>query len=250
MCCVSGRVRCTNGQGQAPHMGANGTNMAFLIVFTLTGRRGEFPARGGGWRRWGDGTKKRRNGERQSVSIFTATITKSEERGDSSSLATALRAERSVLGLELAELDIRLSKGEWARQVSRQRAGGWGGCSAPTACMQARAGRNCILSSLLATSADTVEGAVSAKSRTTSADSPCSLRRSSHRAVRCSSALKRIRTLAWSRLWDEAVRNRCAEVVEIARLCARARRRPPEDEDGAFLWDGHQTSSVTSPRTR
>jgi len=29
MCCVSGRVRCTNGQGQAPHMGANGTNMAF-----------------------------------------------------------------------------------------------------------------------------------------------------------------------------------------------------------------------------
>jgi len=42
---VSGRVRCTNGQGQAPNMGANGTNMAFLIVFTLTGRR-EFPARG------------------------------------------------------------------------------------------------------------------------------------------------------------------------------------------------------------
>jgi len=28
-------------------MGANGTNMAFLIVFTLTGRRGRFPARGG-----------------------------------------------------------------------------------------------------------------------------------------------------------------------------------------------------------
>jgi len=47
MYCVSGRVRCTNGQGQAPHMGANGTNMAFLIVFTLTGRHGEFPARGG-----------------------------------------------------------------------------------------------------------------------------------------------------------------------------------------------------------
>ena len=44
---MSGRVRCTNGQGQAPHMGANGTNMAFLIVFTLTGRREEFPARGG-----------------------------------------------------------------------------------------------------------------------------------------------------------------------------------------------------------
>jgi len=43
---VSGRVRCSNGQGQAPHMGANGTNMVFLIVFTLTGRRGEFPARG------------------------------------------------------------------------------------------------------------------------------------------------------------------------------------------------------------
>jgi len=45
---VSGRVRCTNGQGQAPHMGANGTNMAFLIIFTLTGRREEFPARGAG----------------------------------------------------------------------------------------------------------------------------------------------------------------------------------------------------------
>jgi len=27
MCCVAGRVKCTNGQGQAPHMGANGTNM-------------------------------------------------------------------------------------------------------------------------------------------------------------------------------------------------------------------------------
>jgi len=48
MCCVSGRVRCTNGKGQAPHMAANGTNMAFLIVFTLTGRREEFPARGEG----------------------------------------------------------------------------------------------------------------------------------------------------------------------------------------------------------
>ena len=35
MLCV-GRVRCTNGHGQAPHMGANGTNMAFFIVFTLT----------------------------------------------------------------------------------------------------------------------------------------------------------------------------------------------------------------------
>ena len=43
---MSGRVRCTNVQGQAPHMGANGTNMAYLIVFTLTGRREEFPARG------------------------------------------------------------------------------------------------------------------------------------------------------------------------------------------------------------
>jgi len=33
MCCVSGRVRCTNGQDQAPRRGANGTNMAFLTVF-------------------------------------------------------------------------------------------------------------------------------------------------------------------------------------------------------------------------
>jgi len=47
MCCgVSGRVRCTNGQGQAPHVGANGTNMEFKF-FTCTSRRGDFPARGG-----------------------------------------------------------------------------------------------------------------------------------------------------------------------------------------------------------
>jgi len=46
---VSGRVRCTNGQGQAPHMGANGKwdqrHFSFLIVFTLTGRREEFQTR-------------------------------------------------------------------------------------------------------------------------------------------------------------------------------------------------------------
>jgi len=82
------------------------------------------------------------------------------------------------------------------------------------ACMQARAGRNYTSSSLLATSANTVEGAVSARLRTTSADSPCSLGRSARLTVRCSSALKRIRALAWSRLQDEAVRNRCAEVVD------------------------------------
>jgi len=46
------------------------------------------------------------------------------------------------------------------------------------------------------------------------ADSPCSLRRSARLAVRWSSALKRIHALAWSRLWDEAVRNTCAEVVD------------------------------------
>jgi len=80
--------------------------------------------------------------------------------------------------------------------------------------MQARAGRNYTSSSLLATSADTVEGAVSARLRTTSADSPCSLGRSARLTVRCSSALKRIRALAWSRLRNEAVRNRCAEVVD------------------------------------
>jgi len=82
------------------------------------------------------------------------------------------------------------------------------------ACMQARAGRNYTSSSLLATSADTVEGAVSARLRTTSADSPYSLGRSARLTARCSSALKRIRALAWSRLRDEAVRNRCAEVVD------------------------------------
>ena len=102
---------------------------------------------------------------------------------------------------------------EWARQVSRQRARG-GVQRSHLACMQARTGRNYTSSSLLATSADTVEGAVSAKSRTTLADSPCSLRRSARLAVRWSSALKRIHALAWSRLWDEAVRNRCAEVVD------------------------------------
>jgi len=82
------------------------------------------------------------------------------------------------------------------------------------ACMQARAGRNYTSSSLLATSADTVEGAVSARLRTTSADSPCSLGRRARLTVRCSSALKRIRALAWSRLRDEAVRNTCAKVVD------------------------------------
>jgi len=82
------------------------------------------------------------------------------------SLATALHAERSVLSLEL---NIRLSTGEWARQLSRQRARGeggegGGGVQRPKlACMQARAGRNYTSSSLLATLADTVEGAVSTR---------------------------------------------------------------------------------------
>ena len=58
------------------------------------------------------------------------------------------------------------------------------------------------------------EGAVLARLRTTSANSPCSLRRSARLTVRCSSALKRIRALAWSGLRDEAVRNRCAEAVD------------------------------------
>ena len=51
-----------------------------------------------------------------------------EEMSDPLLLATALRAERSVLGLEL---DTRLSTGEWARQLSRQRAGGEGGAAPP-----------------------------------------------------------------------------------------------------------------------
>jgi len=173
-----------------------------------------------------------------------------EERGEEGLLVAGHRAPRRAISSPRPRTGHAPEHRGMGAAGEQAKGRGGGVCSAPTACMQARAGRNCTLSSLLATSADTVEGAVSAKSRTTSADSPCSLRRSSHRAVRCSSALKRIRTLAWSRLWDEAVRNRCAEVVEIARLCARARRRPPEDEDGAFLWDGHQTSSVTSPRTR
>jgi len=150
------------------------------------------------------------------VSIFTPTITRGEDKRDSLSLATALRAERSVLGPSNWASTWAQGK-EWARQVSRQRArgegGGGGSYSAPTACMQARAGRNYTSSSLLATLADTVEGAVSARLRTTSADSPCSLVRRARLTVRCSSALKRIRALAWSRLRDEAVRNRCAEVV-------------------------------------
>ena len=56
------------------------------------------------------------------------------------------------------------------------------------ACMQARAGRNYTSSSLLATLADTVEGAISARLRTTSTDSPCSLGRSARLTVRCLSA--------------------------------------------------------------
>jgi len=42
------------------------------------------------------------------VSIYATTITKSEERRDSLSLAIALRAERSVLGLKRG---IRLGTG-------------------------------------------------------------------------------------------------------------------------------------------
>jgi len=79
----------------------------------------------------GEGGATERRGwgsERQSVSIFTPTITRREEKRDPLSLATALRAERSVLGLEL---DIRLSTGEWARQLSRQRARGEGGAAPP-----------------------------------------------------------------------------------------------------------------------
>jgi len=59
----------------------------------------------------GEGGATERRGwgsERQSVSIFTPTITRREEKRDPLSLATALRAERSVLGLEL---DICLSTG-------------------------------------------------------------------------------------------------------------------------------------------
>jgi len=103
------------------------------------------------------------------VSIFTPTITRREDKRDSLSLATALCAERSVLGPSNWVSAWAQGK-EWARQVSRQRARGeGGGYSAPTACMQARAGRNYTSSSLLATLADTVEGAVSARLRTTSA---------------------------------------------------------------------------------
>jgi len=161
----------------------------------------------------GGATERGWGGERQSVSIFTPTITRREEKRDPLSLATTLRAERSVLGFEL---DIRLSTGEWARQLGGGRGrGGGGGCSAPTwrACRRGLGGTtprpHCRRHP-----ADTVEGAVSARLRTTSADSPCSLGRSARLTVRCSSALKCIRALAWSRLQDEAVRNRCAEVVD------------------------------------
>jgi len=99
--------------------------------------------------------------------------------------------------------------------VEQAKGRGGGGVQRPhLACRQARAGRNYTSSSLLATSTDTVEGAVSARLRTTPADSPCSLGRSARLTVRCSSALKRIRAPVWSRLRDEAVRNRCAEVVD------------------------------------
>jgi len=40
--------------------------------------------------------------------------------------------------------------------------------------------------------------------------------------VRCPSALKCIRALAWSRLWDQAVRNRCAKVVEDSSAALRS----------------------------
>ena len=61
------------------------------------------------------------------MSIFT--ITRREEKRDPLSLATALRAERSVLGLEL---DIRLSRGMGAAvEQAKGKGGGGGVCSAP-----------------------------------------------------------------------------------------------------------------------
>jgi len=85
--------------------------------------------------------------------------------------------------------------------------------------------------------------------RTTSADSRCSLGRRARLTVRCSSALKRIRALASSRLWEKAVRNTCAKVVDSS---AALRSGSPQTSVRceAFLWDGHQTSSVASPVSR
>jgi len=60
------------------------------------------------------------------VSIFTPTITRREDKRDSLSLATALCAERSVLGPSNWVSAWAQGK-EWARQVSRQRARGEGG---------------------------------------------------------------------------------------------------------------------------
>jgi len=111
-----------------------------------------------------------------------------------------------------------------AGEQAQGKGGGGGGCSALIACMQARAGRNYTLSSLLATSADTVEGAVSAKSRTTLADSPCSLQRSACLAVMWSSALKRIPALAWSRLWDKAVLGRSLKKQKKQKKIRRSSR--------------------------
>ena len=85
----------------------------------------------------GGATERGWGGERQSVSIFTPSITRREEKRDPLSLPTALRAERSFLGLDL---DIRLSTGEWARQLSRQRARGKGGGAAPPLGVHAGAG--------------------------------------------------------------------------------------------------------------
>ena len=83
------------------------------------------------------------------------------------------------------------------------------------ACMQARAGRNYTSSSLLATSADTVESAVSTRLYDVGRLSvQPRAQRAPHGEVPIPSALKCIRALAWSRLWDEAVRNTCAEVVD------------------------------------
>ena len=89
---------------------------------------------GAGARRWtvapagvgeGGATERGWGGERQSVSIFTPTITRREEKRDPLSLATALRAERSVLGLSNWASAWAQGK-EWARQVSKQRARGDG----------------------------------------------------------------------------------------------------------------------------
>jgi len=141
-----------------------------------------------------------------------------EERGEEGPFVAGHRAPRRAISPRprTGHPPEHRGMGAAVEQAKGKRGGGGGGGAAPPLGVHAGAGWAEL--HLVLTAGDIGRHsrgrAVSARLRTTSAASPCSLGRSARLTVRCSSALKRIRALAWSRLRDEAVSNRCAEVVD------------------------------------